>query len=142
MFSLKKILLLGFLLPFWGQGHAETSIALAQDRHGSAWFLVGTSPADAAGALRLRVEFPRVRSFRSFHQVKTADLFVRFSCPEETMAIERINLLGESGDEIGRIAASGLAPSAAHHLPEMILRAALGHACAKADFHHQDGPLS
>ncbi|WP_265946382.1 hypothetical protein [Dechloromonas sp. A34] len=92
-----------------------------------------TPAADQTGlqAARLRVEFPRPRSFHSFHQVKTAHLFVRFSCPTTTMEIERINLLGEAGDEIAGISAAGSAQSAAQHLPETIMKSAFGHACTE-----------
>lgn len=131
MFSVQNFFLLACLLSFFEQVHAENSIALAHDRHGSQWFLIRTPAADGAGlqAARLRVEFPRPRSFHSFHQVKTAHLFVRFSCPTTTMEIERINLLGEAGNEIAGIAAAGSAQSAAHHLPEAIMKSAFGHAC-------------
>lgn len=134
MFSVQNYFLIACLLSFFELAHAENSIELAHDRHGSQWFLIRTPGADGAGlhAARLRVEFPRPRSFHSFHQVKTAHLFVRFSCPTTTMEIERINLLGEAGDEIAGIPATGSAQSAAHHLPETIMKSAFGHACTTA----------
>jgi len=133
MFSIRDFFALGFLSLFLGPTHAENTLALTHDHHGNQWFITRTSAADGTGrqAAHLRVDFSKPRSFRSYHQVKSAFLAVRYSCSQEIIEIERINLLGESGNEIAKIPAIEPSLSAAQHLPVLIVKSVFTHACAE-----------
>ena len=132
---MKKFALPGFLLLALAPAHAENMVLLAGSPNGNQWFITMAPALDDGGphAARLRVDFSKARSFLRFHQVKSASLAVRLSCSNETIEIDSINLLGESGHEIGTVAAAESSPGTAHHLPSSIVKSAFSHVCTKPD---------
>lgn len=135
MALIKKFVLPGFVLLAFSHAHAENSVLLADAPNGNQWFITMAPEISDAGAhaAHLRVDFAKSRSFLRFHQVKSASLSVRFSCSKETIEIDSINLLGESGHEIAKVAATESSSGAAQHLPPSIVKSAFSHACMKQD---------
>lgn len=135
MALIKKIVLPGFVLLACAHAHAENTVLLADALNGNQWFITMAPEMRDGGphAARLRVHFSKSRSFLRFHHVKSASLSVRLSCSPETIEIDSINLVGESGHEIASVAATGSSSGAAHHLPQSIVKSAFNHACMKQD---------